>query len=219
MPKFQFILIAIICTSSGVHGSSDARLDLTPMYGDEGLKKWIEIQKEVVGTVYFQYYDEVEFTLAPGDGKPLDQLTSGNELGFLKSTLQLSPQGTRSANMFVYNIESHDSGWVPHRMSPDKYVYLFEATDTRGWPIVDLGSSSELHAVGWSDKNTIIVFGTVPDVRYDRLNAWRVSVEFPNIRRERFLGPPVNDRQSAALHEQWRNWLQDRHPSVNWGDE
>jgi hypothetical protein len=219
MLKIRIITIAILWTFAEVYGETDTTLDLGKISADAGLKKWIEFQMEIVGTPYFQYYDEVEFVLTPKNARPLEQLVLGNELSLIKSTLQYSPNGGRSVNMFVHNIETHSTGWVPHQASPDKSVYLFEASDSMGWSILDVGSSSDLYSVRWVDDNICIVFGLVPDVRIPRLNAWRLTVNLPNIRRERFLGPRVNDRQSRALDDQWRKWLQYRYPSINWWNE
>jgi len=209
----------MLYTISDVYGETNTKLDLAQISADDGLKQWIEIQKEIVGPMYFQYFDEVKFALTPDDGKPLAQLVNGKEMDLIESTLQYSPERDRSVNMFVHNIEIHNTGWVPHRLSPDKHVYLFDEKSSRGWAILDIGSSGKLYSVGWVDNNTCVAFGLIPDVRTARLNAWRITVDFPNIRRERFLGPQVNDYQSTALDKKWQSWLKYRFSTITWWNE
>ena len=216
MVKIKVLLVCVLCLAYSAASIDIPNLDLRQVSRDEGLAQWVRAQESIVGTLYYQYYDQAQFALKLEQGKRLDQLANGEELTALESTLHYSPLGTRSVNVFVGNIEKDETGWIPYHLSPDKSIYLFDTDSSNGWPILELGPSSRLYSVGWVDDSTLVALGSVPDLRTDRLNAWRVSVEFPKVKRERYLGPPVSEQQTTILDGKWHRWLQYRYPANTW---
>jgi hypothetical protein len=206
----------ILVGTASLHAGEERRIDLTSVTANEGLNEWVMKVRDVVDTLYFQFYEKTEFTLDPDGGTPIHDLADGDELAFLRSTLVAAPNGELSLNTFVLNVEKTETGWCPYRLSPDKHVYLFDDTSSAGWPVLHFGPSDTSIWAGWVDESTFIVFAVIPDVRTARLNVWRVTVEWPKIRRERFLGPAVDSGQQGVLEREWEAWLKKRFPTVVW---
>lgn len=216
----RVVVVAMILVSFATNSSSQIlQIDLPSVMANEGLNEWIMNVRDVVDTLYFQFYEEIEFQLDPEAGTPIPKLANADDLAFLRSTLEQAPNGGLSLNTFVFNVEKTKTGWCPYRLSPDKHVYLFDDQSLRGWPVLHFGPSSTSICAGWIEENTFIVFAVLPDVRMARLNVWRISVEWPKVCRERFLGPQVDSDQQENLEREWRSWLNDRFPTVVWWEE
>jgi hypothetical protein len=186
------------------------------------VSSWVEEWAEECGAFSpwsFEFLGVEKRVLETASGRDFLLLADADARDALRSTLEWSPSNDFAFNIFVHNMSRRGSAWSPRRVEPEQWLYLFRAADHRGWPVLILGPSAFVHAIGWTDERTAVALGIAPDDTVDCLYLWRMQVDDSTVTVERHQGPAVSDAQRERLSGRWLAWVKSHYPEVEWAAE
>lgn len=195
---------------------------LETLIGNREITRWVDEWTAVCGELLpwsFAFADFNTRLLSEEAGREFGLLADGDALEALRSTLEWSPSDEFALTMFVHNLNRRESGWNLQRVEPDRWIYLFRASDSKGWPILIAGPSTRLHSIGWTGDRTAVVLGISPDGEEDCLYIWRFDVDGLIVRVERHKGPVVTSSQYEQLTRRWQIWMRKHYPDIEWASE
>jgi hypothetical protein len=181
--------------------------------------RWVDQWTEVCGELFpwsFEMLDIQVHSFDPEKGREMTLLAQGDALKLLRATLEWSPSGDFALNMFVHNMIRRGAAWSLKRQEPERWLYLFGAAEGKGWPVMTVGPSTLLHAIGWIDERTAVVLGIAPVDSVDCLYIWRVTVDDTTARVESHKGPVVTASQHESLNRRWQAWVRSHYSEVDW---
>ncbi len=209
--------------TSPVRPMSDVMISSRPILqsatANPDVSKWLNEWTAECGTFFpwsFEFLDVQKRSLDPARGREFSLLAEGDALEALRSTLEWSPSHDFALNMFVHNLGRRGSSWSLSRVEPEQWLYLFRVADGRGWPVLILGPSALLHAIGWTDERTAVALGIAPGDSVDCLYIWRMQIGDSTVTVERHRGPAVTATQRLGLAERWRAWVASHYSEVEW---